>query len=391
MSTLPLAVVLAVTMFIAAIVVGRWFLVNELLIDRQINAALSWDLAAIALYEIASVLGMRDLADRLFLGVGAMTLAYVYGFARLVDGMDADVLRTRQRRYNRIGVATGAVILLGPTLVDLLGWPLGSPAVQIRVIWTVGSLLGSLCGALIARACMRELRTPDPTLRERWTYSALLAVGLYCCFASGIGAIRIAYGESSMEPGLSWAVATFVMLGVLTALIAIPLLNAVLVRSGLDRHGRACRRLRPLWRDLTAAVPEIVLLHDDSHRDEPRSRLYRMTVEIQDALLHLRPYEPAPSAEQDMTDYASRIAHAARAKASGEPPRPRAGMPAVAVQTLGDDDRAAGLRDLLQLAKAWPKEGVGDDLRSNAGVAQRLTRCSGGRNSSSPSFTSKVV
>ncbi|WP_411156575.1 DUF6545 domain-containing protein [Nocardia abscessus] len=28
---------------------------------------------------------------------------------------------------------------------------------------------------------------------------------------------------------------------------------------GRDRAGRYCRRLRPLWHDLTAAVPSIVL------------------------------------------------------------------------------------------------------------------------------------
>ncbi|MCP2277007.1 DUF6545 domain-containing protein [Nocardia amikacinitolerans] len=359
MSTVPLAVVGAVTVFLAAIVVGRWLLVNELLIDRLINATLSWDLAAIVLYEIASMLGMRDLGERLFLGIGAMTLAYAYGFARLLDGMDAETLRSRQRQYNRVGVATGAVILLGPALVDLLGWPIGTPAAQNRVIWTAGSFVAISCGALIARACVRELRTPDPTTRERWAYFALLFFGLYCCFASGVGAFRIIAGMRTIEPGLPWAVATFVMLAVVTALIAIPLLSAVLVRSGLDPDGRACRRLRPLWRDLTAAVPEIVLLPDDSHRDEPMSRLYRMTVEIQDALMHLRPYEPEPSADPGMEDYARRIAHAVRAKASGLPPRPRGGMHTAAAELIRTDDRSTGLRDLLRLAKEWPKRGVG--------------------------------
>ncbi|MET8775740.1 DUF6545 domain-containing protein [Nocardia sp. NPDC050713] len=358
MSTVPLAVVVAVSVFLAAIVGGRWFLVNELLIDRLINATLSWDLAAIVLYEIASVLGMRDLGERLFLGIGAMTLAYAYGFARLLDGMDSATLRYRQRQYNRVGVSTGAVILLGPALVDLLGWPLGSPAAQNRVIWTAGSFVAISCGALIARACVRELRTPDPTARERWAYFALLAFGLYCCFASGVGALRIIAGMRTIEPGLPWAVATFVMLAVVTALIAIPLLSAVLVRSGLDRDGRACRRLRPLWCDLTAAVPEIVLLPDDSHRGEPMSRLYRMTVEIQDALMHLRPYEPAPSDEPGTDAYARRIAHAVRARTSGVPPRARDGTHTGTAQALGTDYRATGLPELLRLAKAWPKEGV---------------------------------
>ncbi|WP_308427818.1 DUF6545 domain-containing protein [Nocardia pneumoniae] len=55
--------------------------------------------------------------------------------------------------------------------------------------------------------------------------------------------------------------------------------------AGLDRNARACRRLRPLWRDLTAAVPEILLLPDTDTLQPtvPATRLRRIAIEIRDA------------------------------------------------------------------------------------------------------------
>ncbi|GAA1991346.1 MAB_1171c family putative transporter [Amycolatopsis minnesotensis] len=60
-----------------------------------------------------------------------------------------------------------------------------------------------------------------------------------------------------------------------------------------NRHGRAYRRLEPLWRQLTGAFPEIV-----RHEDQPRTRnlhehLSHRVVEILDGLLLLAPYRSA--------------------------------------------------------------------------------------------------
>ncbi|WP_432137910.1 MAB_1171c family putative transporter [Streptomyces sp. bgisy154] len=56
-------------------------------------------------------------------------------------------------------------------------------------------------------------------------------------------------------------------------------------RSRADR--RALRRLEPLWRLLTGAVPEVVLPLPAPLRAEPALLLYRYTIEISDALLAL--------------------------------------------------------------------------------------------------------
>lgn len=55
------------------------------------------------------------------------------------------------------------------------------------------------------------------------------------------------------------------------------------------RQWRHLRRLQPLWRELTAAVPEVVL-DEELRQHELRLRLHRRVVEIRDALLALQPY-----------------------------------------------------------------------------------------------------
>ncbi|UGY91962.1 DUF6545 domain-containing protein [Streptomyces gobiensis] len=55
------------------------------------------------------------------------------------------------------------------------------------------------------------------------------------------------------------------------------------------QHWLYLRWLRPLWADLTTAVPAVVL-HEELRRGEPRMRLHRRVVEIRDAILALQPY-----------------------------------------------------------------------------------------------------
>lgn len=58
---------------------------------------------------------------------------------------------------------------------------------------------------------------------------------------------------------------------------------------------RAGRLLRPVWQDITEAVPSVLLPPVDRAATEEGSwRLYRMVIEIRDGYLHLRPYlDPA--------------------------------------------------------------------------------------------------
>ncbi|MDT3397706.1 MAB_1171c family putative transporter [Streptomyces sp. B1866] len=100
------------------------------------------------------------------------------------------------------------------------------------------------------------------------------------------------------------------------------------------RHGWYLWRLRPLWRDLTAAVPEVVL-DEELRRRELRMRLHRRVVEIRDAVLALHPYATADlrreaaaagrgagpgTASARATAEACWLETARRAKLAGRPP-----------------------------------------------------------------------
>ncbi|WP_340377092.1 MAB_1171c family putative transporter [Streptomyces sp. SS7] len=91
------------------------------------------------------------------------------------------------------------------------------------------------------------------------------------------------------------------------------------------QHWRYVRALRPLWQDLTGAVPEVVL-GEELRRRELRMRLHRRVVEIRDAILALQPYvsaaqrdaadAAAPAARQDLAE-ACWIETARHAKLAG--------------------------------------------------------------------------
>ncbi|MET9028601.1 MAB_1171c family putative transporter [Nocardia sp. NPDC004168] len=146
-----------------------------------------------------------------------------------------------------------------------------------------------------------------------------------------------------------------------STLLAVPLGTWLIERVGLDRPTRSCRRLRPLWRDLTEAVPEIVLLPDTDSREPvlPATRLLRMAVEVRDALLHLRPYFPEepgdPWADElplDTERYAHKLAYAVRARKAGVPP---VGAEVIPGSPLGARDFDTDLQHLLALARVWPR------------------------------------
>ncbi|WP_433727873.1 MAB_1171c family putative transporter [Nocardia sp. CA-129566] len=347
MNSLPAAVMVAIGVFVAAITIGRWLLVNDTLSNRLINRALAWDLIGLLAFVAVGRLGSADLAFDLFAIFGALTVANVFGFARLLDGADMGTSARRQRTYDAIAAAAGCVVLVG-TVATRMGLSVDWGS----TVWLLSAMPTIWSGLLIIRACVRELRAAEATAKERLTYCALLVVGGYSAVASMIALVRTVHGTRPDQAGPAWAIGTYATLVLLTALIGIPLWNALLAQAGLDRAGRCCRRLRPLWRVLTAAVPEVVLESASQGTGGSASRLYRMTVEIHDALVQLKPFAPDAEAHADIREYARCIAQAAQAKADGR------SAPVIATgraAPLALSDHADELRYLLDLARAWPR------------------------------------
>ncbi|MGK8520616.1 DUF6545 domain-containing protein [Nocardia asteroides] len=292
-------------------------------------------------YVVANVGGEAALGQQLFMSLGVFPLAYSYGFAKLLDGASPEGLGARQRRYNAFA-ALFALVTWVCAVSERLGADLRSALDWEGLLWSVSGLFTGCIGVLFARACVRELRLGAPALWERLTYSALLVFGLYCLVSTTAGIIQVMGGVAPGSPGLGWAVASILAVGILAALVSIPLLEALMMRAGLDRDARYCRRLRPLWRDLTTAVPEVVL---SQRHSESASRLYRMTVEIQDALVLLRQYAPTSLNQQVAAGrhQAVRVASAARLEQCG------------AIAPAAPGDHADQLRYLLDLARRWPR------------------------------------
>lgn len=354
MNSVPAWLVLSIGVFAAIVTVGRWFFANSTSMDRLINRLFSWELAGFLLHGVVTAAGAADLAQRVFIGCGLMAGAQAYGFARLLfDGTARYEARRRQRVYDTIAaVAAGSVLLAEPVLDHLLpfSWSTG--------VWTASQVFAAVSGLLILRVCVRELRKGDLVIRETLLYSALLLLAGYWVAGSLIGSVRTVSGAPPSEPGAAWVVVILVNFFLLTMLISVRLVDVLLARAGWDRAGRHCRRLGPMWQDLTTAVPEVVLPPEDSASQDSAYRRYRMTVEIWDALLQLRPYVPdlaegaaiRPMFDDDRKGYARLMATAARAKAQGAVASPRRPIDAAP----RPPDRSSELRMLLGLAREWP-------------------------------------
>ncbi|MBF6125131.1 MAB_1171c family putative transporter [Nocardia brasiliensis] len=344
----PLFTALVVAL-VAAIVGGRWVLVNDTIPDRLINRALTWNIGAVVGYALFASAGVGHFALRVFMSVGFLALSHTLGFVILLNGAELAATWRRQRRYNAVAVSAGLLGMFGAAAehAELLSAPTLD---WDALLWFGVDVCLIAIAILLGRACLRELRATAATPREKLTYWALLVVACYTTAASTYRTLHTLSGASPEQMGTAWAVASFVTLTIVALLISIPLVNAVLMRAGLDREGRHCRRLRPLWHDLTTAVPEVVLPLHDGNRAGSSARLYRMTVEIRDALLHLKQFVPDPAVTEtgDLGVYARGIAEATHLKLRGTPPsspRPTVQLPA--------DDQASELRNLLALSREW--------------------------------------
>ncbi|MEV0031840.1 MAB_1171c family putative transporter [Nocardia sp. NPDC050793] len=339
----PMWLMVPVFVLQVAVTVGRWLLVNETPADGLINRALSFSAVCVFAALWDTDLGSDGYPSRVFLVCGVLALASVYGLAELFDGADPAAARRRQWAYDAFAVS-GAVLLL-------LGDGLASPANWWRtLLWVaVFQVPMAAAGVRTMRACLREMPRAR-SLRERIAYSALLVTAAYWC-AAALFATATSILRGVTYP-TQWTVTSCLVYLFVTLLTAVPLVRAAGAHSGLDRTGRELRTLHPLWRDLTTAVPEVVLRPPAGRTTEPDSRLYRMVVETRDALQHLRMYMPLDnSGEPSIAAYARQIAQAVDAKAAGA--TPSAGRAARENRYAGQDLNAE-LLHLLELARAWP-------------------------------------
>lgn len=362
---------------LASVLAGRWWLLRETLVDRLINRALAAALLEHLLREawfeqsLAWLLPGDDrdvvnIARQLSLGAVLLAVSHIYGIAELWAGADPAHTWRRQRRYYLVTVTATAVILIAGAparradqLIDqTLGW-------RAVVIWVVFSLPLGATALRVGRISVREMRAAgDTTWQERALYTAVLGT------VAALGVVAVVYpietvssvlaGHPAWDPEMRWKAWTGFLLSAVgaPAVVTVPLISTLLTHMGWDRTSRYCRRLQPMWADLTAAVPGIVLESPRDHhgRTDPAIRLHRMTVEIRDSLLHLKRYSDSPGdlavTGGDPHIHARRVAEAIAAKAAGRPPRASRFPPRHQIRP-GARDLTAELHQLLALAEAW--------------------------------------
>ncbi|MCC9312366.1 hypothetical protein LN042_35830 [Kitasatospora sp. RB6PN24] len=169
----------------------------------------------------------------------------------------------------------------------------------------LGAAMGAgswLFGSHVRRAATRSLR------------AGLLVLALGTATGFGYAMLRIC--QIALEAaGLPMFIGERRLLRIDWASIALMLLGSVIPAVGVAlrdlRDHRTARQLLPLWRELTAAVPEVVLTEPLGR--SPRLRLHRLAIEIRDAALVLAGHAGA--------DLRERAAAAAAASAPAGPER----------------------------------------------------------------------
>ncbi|GAB2678582.1 MAB_1171c family putative transporter [Nocardia goodfellowii] len=338
-------------------VLGRFWLFRDTAIDQMLNQLFAWCAAALLLYRLAAASDFSAPLYELAAGGAVMSTSCLYAIGCLRRGdIDSATLRRRQRRSVCIGLLSTAAIVIAGTAARSAGRPvdLGRTWDGLVITAAIGVPI-TVNTVVFARMVLRESSLGDLTAGERVIGSSMVASMAFVWVTQLLSILQLLTGRPQLGPHLPRAELAFTVAVVVNSIApTLPLAMAVLRAARLDREGRACRRLEPLWRDLTAAVPEIVKPAGRPTRPpDPVIRLLRMTVEIRDALIHLAPYlpaGPAPLTERS-EEFARRVAAAAATRRAGAAP-----IYAFSAAQLprGAGDFESDLSRLLDLARVWP-------------------------------------
>ncbi|MGK8523632.1 hypothetical protein ACRS6B_19735 [Nocardia asteroides] len=147
--------------FVAAVVAGRLLLLRDTVVDQLVNRLFIWGLFALLLYRCTMTPAIASLAHQLALGCTVMSSMCLQGVVRIwAADVDPAEVRRRHRGCRAIAAGCTAAILLAGTsarhegrLVDL------TPDVEGLVVWTAFGLPLLVNVSLLARMCLRELRS----------------------------------------------------------------------------------------------------------------------------------------------------------------------------------------------------------------------------------------
>lgn len=274
--------------------------------------------------------------------MGSVLLGQVM-FLRLTypAGVSRRPTRFRAARFAAAVLAMTVLFALAPRAGRTTGMgpdSAGDPATVGYLVIFLGYLLVAVVELI--RLCARYARQTDRVFLRRglWLACAGLCFELaYLLHKAGylaacLAGVAVPWREVAVSTWLILPAALLVMAGCVLPSLG-PWVLAVRHRLGDYRDYRA---LGPLWRDVTAAFPEVVLPAPGVGLGGPFGdlgvRLYRRVIEIRDGQLALRPYvDPAGTAaiveraggaemsgaDLDVLHEAARLATALRARSTG--------------------------------------------------------------------------
>ncbi|WP_406232060.1 MAB_1171c family putative transporter [Nocardia sp. NBC_01009] len=363
-SPIPEVVAWAVIGYVTVLGSGRLWLVGGTVVDRLVNHMGLWSLATLLIYRCASTPTIDDPANQLALGCILVNTTYLSSIGRLARAdSEPETVWRHQRNTALLASAATASIILAAASARYSGRSVDLHLAEVGLVICCAFAV-TYNTFVISRICLGALRDVGTPRAARIVCIGLIGSNAVLWGAQALSLSELATGWPD-GPQLSLVQAAFTLWVAINATLhAIPLVAELVLRAGMDRATRTCRRLLPLWRDLTAAVPEIVMPVDARHGSDPATRLLRMTVEIRDAMLHLGAYLPAetdetqrntvrePESDRGTTDYAHRLIRAAQARKAGLPPAGTGAPPPLPVVAHDFD---AELAHLIDLARIWPQ------------------------------------
>ncbi|MBA8959327.1 MAB_1171c family putative transporter [Rhodococcus opacus] len=310
----------------------RLVFVRSTVAEQRINAALVFASLSVALRRQ----WVRDIVDGVF-GAGISSplgnACIIFTAASLISLFS--VWAFGPDRFRRIHAVTLAVAVLPAAALIVLSGPARAQGVGVKaaggwqytafcIAYALPILLAAL---LIAGISIRSVRAAASG-RDRWVFAAVIALSVFEVVSMVVvmidGVMRTSAADDAVTESHAEA-GVFLRLLVVAAgaVIALgPVLRVLLRRY---RSGRTARRLLPVWRTLTAAVPEVVfeLRPEDRRALSARARRDRMEVEIRDAILVVDRYLPGDvgdPAASPVRAAATRLHLACLARAAGHPP-----------------------------------------------------------------------
>ncbi|NLU83298.1 MAB_1171c family putative transporter [Rhodococcus sp. HNM0569] len=347
----------------ALVVAPLWYIVVlRLLYVRATRAQRILNATALLMAAGATVAlpGVRPAIDSVtFHGAGSMLQNSLF----LLAGASAYALFSSwwhgPRKYRWVWPAATAVALALAVVMCVVGYQAFRLGVDVREgpDWAFVVYASVFSGPLLIVAvsvlvlAIRGITRVRGRERRSVALLAFLSGAVSLYLVTGLVAGVADYFHTTwpiLEPVLeSGAVIAILVTAVMFAMIARPLVQRF-VRERAAKAG--VRSLRPMWRTLTTAVPEVVLplRRVDRRALSHSDRLHRMSVEIRDAILVLEPGLPAElSDDPAVVAAALRIAARARPTGNGVQHPSAAQSRARALHLSGD---LAGLRSV---AACW--------------------------------------